>query len=108
MFLQLCAVEGGERAYATVRCHVGRGHEVGNVAVIKVCGEEMLCRRLVLPRGQVGQAVCAIQPRQDGDIVLLPLDAGTCIDEGFYFKSKKARKAGRDRETTYFQKSLAC
>ena len=82
MFLQLCAVEGGERAYATVRCHVGRGHEVGNVAVIKVCGEEMLCRRLVLPRGQVGQAVCAIQPRQDGDIVLLTLNAGICIARG--------------------------
>ena len=80
LLLQLSTVEGGERAYATIRCHVGRRHEVRNVAMIEVCGEEVLCGRLVLPRSQVSQAVCAIQPSQDGDIVLLPLDAGTCVD----------------------------
>lgn len=82
LFLELGPVEGGERAYAAVRCHVGRGHKVGNVAVIEVCGEEVLRGRLVLPRGQVSQAVCAIQPRQDGDIVLLTLNAGICIARG--------------------------
>ena len=82
LLLQLGAVEGGERADAAVRRHVGRRHEVGDVAVVEVRGEEVLRRRLVLPRGQVGKAVRAVQPRQNGDVALLTLDAGTCSEKG--------------------------
>ena len=73
LLLELGAVEGGEGADAAVGGHVGRGHEVGDVAVVEVGGEEVLGGRLVLPRGQVGQPVRAVQPRQDGQVVLLAL-----------------------------------
>ena len=82
LLLQLSAVEGGERADAAVRRHVGRRHEVGDVAVVEVRGEEVLRCRLVLPRGQVGKAVRAVQPCQNSDVALLTLDASTCSEKG--------------------------
>ena len=82
LLLQLGAVEGGERADAAVRRHIGRRHEVGDVAVVEVRGKKVLRRRLVLPRGQVGKAVRAVKPRQNSDVALLTLDAGTCSEKG--------------------------
>ena len=99
MLLQLGAVESGERADAAVRRHVGRRHEVGDVAVVEVRGEEVLRRRLVLPRGQVCQAVRAVQPRQNGDVALLTLDAGTCSEKGSL--GEEGHDLGNDMEVVH-------
>lgn len=102
MLLQLSAVEGGERADAAVRRHVGRRHEVGDVAVVEVRGEEVLRRRLVLPRGQVGKAVRAVQPRQNSDVALLTLDAGTCSEKGSL--GEEGHDLGNDMEVSLVHK----